>query len=211
MTSSQLNVSTDIKSRHFLKKVISPYTQQGQLIIIALVLCILFLIISQNSSPVQTEQQLSISVVPSSQNDWTIEQLLLVKEPYNVVNDNYVNLGKRNHLWLKVKLESQAVKSTQNENLILVLKKNRIYTPLELHYLTKNKIWQKKVIHGNPQFQHNIVSNLPSDPSLNAKQVLNCVSVKQVLNSVDHAVTGFAHLWRPRGHPDLCFDIIHRR
>ena len=163
MTSSQLNVSTDIKSRHFLKKVISPYTQQGQLIIIALVLCILFLIISQNSSPVQTEQQLSISVVPSSQNDWTIEQLLLVKEPYNVVNDNYVNLGKRNHLWLKVKLESQAVKSTQNENLILVLKKNRIYTPLELHYLTKNKIWQKKVIHGNPQFHHNIVSNLPSD------------------------------------------------
>ena len=111
----------------------------------------------------QAGQQLTVAAAYYSQKDRTITQLLNNKEPFELVKDNYVNLGKRKHLWLKIKLESKQSKSLKTENFILVLKKNRIHTPMELHYLTKNSVWKKQIVQGNPQFHHNIVTRLPND------------------------------------------------
>ncbi len=111
----------------------------------------------------QAGQQLTVEAAHYSQKDRTIEQVLNNKEPFKLVKDNYVNLGNRNHLWLKINLKSKPAKLRQTENFILVLKKNRIHTPMELHYLTKNRVWKKQILQGNPQFHHKIVTRIPND------------------------------------------------
>jgi hypothetical protein len=167
VTSFLLNVLSKSKTLRFFRKAVSPYTLQGKFLVVSCILCILALIISQ-STAVVPEQKLSISVMPFSQNAQEIEQLLLVKEVFKPVKGNYVNLGKQNHLWLELTVERSPDNSNQTENAILVVKKNRIHTPLEIHYLSKNKTWQKQIVQGNAQFHHNIVTRLPSDLSYNS-------------------------------------------
>ncbi len=163
MSDFSLNLSSDNKKLRFFQKIKSPYTLQGKFIIVSFVLSLLVLIISQNSSVAQTGQKLSIAVAPFSENFSTIKQLLSVKEPFDLLKTNYINLGNQNHLWLKLTIENTSSNLIKNENLILVLKKNRIHTPIELHYLTKNKTWQKQLVQESPQFHHNIVTRLPND------------------------------------------------
>jgi len=165
MTLPQLNISSDNKRTNVLKKIDISSTPQGKLLTIVLVLSLvfLFLFLSQSLSREQTKQQLHVEIIPSLIKEKTIAQLLLTKEPYQLIKNNYVNLGKKNHLWLKLTITDKSAESTQIEHLILVLKKNRIHTPIELHYLAKNKTWQQQLIQGNPQFRHNIVARLPND------------------------------------------------
>jgi len=165
MNSHQLNIFPNIKFHRFYHKAKLLSILQVQLLVIALVLCISLFIITQNSSAMPIGQPLTIEVVQFSQKHRSIDQVLNHKEPLKLVKGNYVNLGKRNHLWLKVSLQSNPESSSEIERFILVLKKNRIHTPQELHYLTNNDVWKKQVIHGNPQFHHNIVTRLPSDLS----------------------------------------------
>jgi len=163
MTLPQLNVSSDSKNTHFLKKIDLSTTHQRVLLAIALALSMLFLAISQNASLDQTKQKLHVEIIPTLIKDRTIAQILLIKEPYQIVKNDYINLGKKHHLWLKLTISDKSAGSTPIENLILVLKKNRIHTPVELHYLAKDKTWRQQLIHGNPQFRHNIVAGLPND------------------------------------------------
>jgi hypothetical protein len=158
-----LTILANIKYHRFYQKAKSLSVPQVQLLVIALVLSISLFIINQNTSTMQAGQQLTVAAAYYSQKDSTIAQLLNNKEPFELVKDNYVNLGKRKHLWLKIKLENKQNKSLKTENFILVLKKNRIHTPTELHYLTKNNVWKKQSVQGNPQFHHNIVTRLPND------------------------------------------------
>ncbi|PKI18126.1 7TM diverse intracellular signaling domain-containing protein [Colwellia sp. 12G3] len=158
-----MNILPNIKYHRFYQKAKSLSVLQVQFLVIALVLCISLFIISQNTSTIQSGQQLTVSAAHYSQKERTIEQLLNNKEPFEIVKNNYVNLGDRNHLWLKINLESQQVKLLQTEGFILVLKKNRIHTPMELHYLTKKNVWKKQIVQGNPQFHHNIVTSIPND------------------------------------------------
>ncbi|MFT5758288.1 MAG: hypothetical protein ACI9LM_003027 [Alteromonadaceae bacterium] len=158
-----MTILANIKYHRFYQKAKSLSVPQVQLLVIALVLSISLFIINQNTSTMQAGQQLTVAAAYYSQKDSTIAQLLNNKEPFELVKDNYVNLGKRKHLWLKIKLENKQNKSLKTENFILVLKKNRIHTPTELHYLTKNNVWKKQSVQGNPQFHHNIVTRLPND------------------------------------------------
>jgi hypothetical protein len=158
-----LNILANIKYHHFYQKAKSLSVLQVPLLVIALVLSIALFIINQDTSSIQAGQKLTVSAAHYSQKGRTIEQILNNKEPFKLVKDNYVNLGKRNHLWLKINLESQQSKLLKPENFILVLKKNRIYTPMELHYLSKNSVWKKQVVQGSPQFHHNIVTRIPND------------------------------------------------
>jgi len=119
--------------------------------------------IIQASSTMQEGQQLSIEVAPLSPSEMTIKELVLAKEAFNPITDNYVNLGSRKHLWLKLTIDNRLTSTDQVKNMILVLKKNRIHTPMELHYLDKNNAWQEQVIEGSPQFHHNIITRLPND------------------------------------------------
>jgi len=138
---------------------------QIQLSLIAIVLCLSLFTIFQVSSTMQTGQQLRIEVAPQSQSDKTIEQLLSDKVPFKAIKTNYVNLGNINHLWLKLTPNITSTNVNSAEGLLLVLKKNRINTPMELHYFDKYKTWQKQVVSGNPQFHHNIVTGLPDELS----------------------------------------------
>jgi len=162
MTSHQQNILPNIIFHRFYQKAKSLSLLQVQLSVITLVLCLSLFIISQNSSAIQKGQPLTIEVAHLSQKHRTISQIRNYKEPLKLVQDNYVNLGKRSQLWLKVSLKSNPEKPSKIESFILVLKKNRIHTPMELHYLTNNNEWKKQVIHGNPQFHHNIVTRLPN-------------------------------------------------
>jgi hypothetical protein len=119
--------------------------------------------IYQISSTAQAGQQLRIEVAQQPQNEMTIEQFLLTKALFQAIKGNYVNLGNTSHLWLKLTVNHTSANANAVENLILVLKKNRIHTPMDLHYIGKNNTWQKQVINGNPQFQNNIVTRLPSE------------------------------------------------
>jgi hypothetical protein len=56
-----------------------------------------------HASPiVQAGQQIDIEVVPLSTSGMALEQILLVKELFKPIKNNYVNLGNRNHLWQKL-------------------------------------------------------------------------------------------------------------
>ena len=121
---------------------------------------------TQTDTERKTQQSLlAVEVATFSQNDLDIEALLspLNKVTFKPHQGNFINLGNRNFLWLKLTLppENSKIKSKQSQ--ILVLKKNRIYTPVELHYLTLNKGWVKKVVQGSAQFHQNIVIRLPKE------------------------------------------------
>jgi len=107
------------------------------------------------------EYKVSIAVLPFSVNEQTIEELTVDEELFKPINDNYVNLGSRNHLWLKLTIDNSLSNTEQRESMILVLKKNRIHTPMELHYFDKDAGWKNQIISGNPQFHHNIITRIP--------------------------------------------------
>jgi hypothetical protein len=163
MASHYLNILKNIKNQRFYQKVQSLSIRKIQLIAIALVLFISLFVVIQVSSNVKEGQQLSIEIAPLTQEDTVIEKLLSVKTLFKPIDDNYVNLGNRNHLWLKLTVNNTSTNLDEIKNLILVLKKNRIHTPMELHYLAENKTWQKQVVQGNPQFHYNLVTRLPND------------------------------------------------
>jgi len=161
VASHHLNILTNIKNQLFYQKAKSLSMLQIQLLVIALVLCISLFTIFRVSSTQNTGQQLRIDVAPLSKSDKTIEQLILDNDLFKPIKNNYINLGNANHLWLKLSINNKTTNVNSVDRLLLVLKKNRIDTPMELHYLDKNKIWQKQVVRGNPQFHHNIVTGLP--------------------------------------------------
>jgi hypothetical protein len=163
MASHHLNILPNFKNQLFYQKAKSLPKVQIQLAVIALVLCISLFMVIQAVSARQEEQQLNIAVAPFSQSDMALEQLTLTEVGFQSIKNNYVNLGNRQHLWLKLTVNRAATHIEQTKNLNLVLKKNRIHTPLELHYLDKNRTWQKQVIQGSPQFHYNIVTRLPND------------------------------------------------
>jgi hypothetical protein len=163
MASDPLNIFPNFKNQLFYQKAKSLSKLQVQLAVIALVLCISLFIIIQAASTTYEGQQLNIAVAPFSQSDMTVEQLDLTKVRFQSIKNNYINLGNRHHLWLKLTVNRDATHIEQAKNLNLVLKKNRIHTPLELHYLDNNRTWQKQVIQGSPQFHYNIVTRLPND------------------------------------------------
>jgi hypothetical protein len=155
----------NINFHRFYQKAKSLSTLQVQLLVIVLVLFISSYLIGKNSPTQHRGQQLSIEVTPPSQDNKSIEQLFLGKEQFKPIKGNYVNLGNRDNLWLKLIVKDTPTHFNQIDNLILVLKKNRIHTPIELHYLTKSNTWQKQIVQESPQFHHNIVTRLPSDIS----------------------------------------------
>jgi len=165
MASHHLNILPNIKNQFFNQKIKSHTKRPVQLIFIALVLCISLFMIINVSSTMHKGQAFNIEVASLSQIDMAIDQLVSAKELFQPIKDNYVNLGNRNHLWLKLTVNKTVTHIEQGKNLILVLKKNRIHTPVELHYLNKNKKWHKQVVQGSPQFHHNIVTQLPTDMS----------------------------------------------
>jgi len=165
VASHHLNILTNIKNQLFYQKAKSLSMLQIQLLVIALVLCISLFTIFRVSSTQNTGQQLRIDVASLSKSDKTIEQLLLDKDLFRPIKDNYVNLGNVNHIWLKLTINNTSTNANSVETRLLVLKKNRIDTPMELHYFDKNNVWQKKVVRGNPQFHHNIVTRLPNELS----------------------------------------------
>jgi hypothetical protein len=110
-------------------------------------------------STAKKSQNFSIKMASESPN----ETPMLDESLYRPVEGNYVNLGDREHLWLKLTINSRLSNIEQIKKMILVLKKNRIHTPMELHYLAKNRSWKQQVVSGNPQFHHNIVTALPND------------------------------------------------
>jgi hypothetical protein len=153
----------NIKNQRFYQKAKLLSSLQVQLIVVLLVVCVSLFAILQVSPIVQAGQQIDIEVVPLSTSGMALEQILLVKELFKPIKNNYVNLGNRNHLWLKLTVNRTVTHIEQVKNQILVLKKNRIHTPVELHYLAKNQMWQKQIVLGSPQFHHNIVTRLPND------------------------------------------------
>ncbi|NQZ27651.1 MAG: LytTR family transcriptional regulator DNA-binding domain-containing protein [Colwellia sp.] len=127
------------------------------------------------------QSPLTVEVATFTQHDWDIEALLspLNKVTFEPHQGNFINLGSRDFLWLTVTLPPNPREISLNTSLeislktstekspkqtqILVLKKNRIYTPVELHYLTLNEGWAKEVVQGSPQFHQNIVIRLPNE------------------------------------------------
>jgi len=95
----------------------------------------------------------------------------LDKASFTTLNGNFINLGKRDSVWLKLTKSSTNVKSEVEQAQILVVKKNRIYTPAQLHYLTASGKWTKEVVHGSPQFHQNIVIRLPENMADNTLYV----------------------------------------
>jgi len=159
-----LNLLPHIKSQRLYQKAKSLSQLQVQLIVVVLVLCISLFTLIQIASTVQEARSFSIEVAPHSQD----APSLLVESFFTPIEGNYVNLGTREHLWLRLTINNRSQYKERIKKLILVLKKNRIHTPMELHYLAKNKSWKKQVFSGNPQFHHNIVTALPNDMSSDA-------------------------------------------
>lgn len=126
--------------------------------------------VTQTAAGKKTEQSpLTVEVATFAQHDWDIEALLspLNKVTFEPHQGNFINLGSRDFLWLKVTLPPRILNTSlelsPKQTQILVLKKNRIYTPVELHYLTLNEGWAKEVVQGSPQFHQNIVIRLPNE------------------------------------------------
>ncbi|MCJ8296132.1 MAG: LytTR family transcriptional regulator DNA-binding domain-containing protein [Colwellia sp.] len=122
----------------------------------------------------KTEQSsLVVEVATFTQHDWDVEALLspLNEVTFSPHKGNFINLGSRDFLWLKLTFPPNpfeislktSLEKIPKQTQILVLKKNRIYTPVELHYLTLNEGWAKEVVHGSPQFHQNIVIRLPNE------------------------------------------------
>ena len=146
--------------------------------IISIVMILFIHSVTQTAAGKKTEQSpLTVEVATFTQHDWDIEALLspLNKVTFEPHQGNFINLGSRDFLWLKVTLPPRILNTSLEISLktstekspkqtqILVLKKNRIYTPVELHYLTLNEEWAKEVVHGSPQFHQNIVIRLPNE------------------------------------------------
>ncbi|NQZ24641.1 MAG: LytTR family transcriptional regulator DNA-binding domain-containing protein [Colwellia sp.] len=163
MAVQHLNILPNIKNQRFYQKAKSASILQVQLIVIALVLCLCVFMVIQTTSTMPEGRKFTIAAASLSPSTLTIEELVLAKEIFKPISDNYVNLGNRSQLWLKLTIDKSLTNVDQVNNMILVLKKNRIHTPMELHYLATNNTWQKQVVSGNPQFQHNIITRLPND------------------------------------------------
>jgi len=89
----------------------------------------------------------------------------LASAVFTPLSDHYLNLGTRNLLWLKVTLlnNENDDRNISRARKLLVIKKNRINTPAELHYLTLDNTWAKEIVQGSAQFHQNIVTRLPTD------------------------------------------------
>ncbi len=109
------------------------------------------------------QSPLTFEVAAITENDWGITALIspLNKVSFSPHQGNFINLGKRDFLWLKLTLAPTKAENNGKKSQILVLKKNRIHTPVELHYLTLKAGWVKKIVHGSAQFHQNIVIRLP--------------------------------------------------
>ncbi|MCJ8318818.1 MAG: LytTR family transcriptional regulator DNA-binding domain-containing protein [Colwellia sp.] len=155
---------------HLLRLVSS---KSNRLVFIALLVCIIsigtYWLMSSATVTINEKNSeqipLIIEVAAETQMDWPVEKLLspLNNVTYSPHQGNFINLGKRDYLWLKVALSAKSDDKSLKQAQILVFKKNRINTPVELHYLTLKEGWAKKVVQGSRQFHQNIVIRLPND------------------------------------------------
>lgn len=107
--------------------------------------------------------------------DWTIETLKSylasnnndVNTNLQVLPDNYINLGQQSSAWLKIdfseQLNSQDLPQTPLNNYVLMIRKNRIQTPAQLHYQTHDNTWKSLSLQSSPLFHHHLLTNLPKD------------------------------------------------
>jgi len=133
-------------------------------------LLMLFSLSSSTYDDKLSQDLFKVDVLTVANNDWSIKEVLSSSTDLFINNQaKYVNLGNENVKWLKLTLMSSSTPiATKNndaapsaDNLILLLQKNRIHTPVELHYFTHDKGWLKQLIYPNAQFRQNIVTNLP--------------------------------------------------
>jgi len=133
-------------------------------------LLMLFSLSSSTYDDKLSQDLFKVDVLTVANNDWSIKEVLSSSKDLFINNQaKYVNLGNEEVKWLKLTLmPSSTPAATKNneaaplaDNLILLLQKNRIHTPVELHYFTHDKGWLKQLIYPNAQFRQNIVTNLP--------------------------------------------------
>jgi DNA-binding LytR/AlgR family response regulator len=160
----------NFKSHFLVKKIILTIIERQNsfrailpLFALFLVALIIFNVATKNA---HTEQGLLVDVV---EYNGSVEQFdpIEIQQLSDLKTENYINLGNRNSLWLKLKLVNNEETKAQADNLILVLNKNRINTPVEFYYLNNSHNWIKQVIWGNPEFHYNIISQLPNNIASN--------------------------------------------
>ena len=115
------------------------------------------------------QSQLTLEMAAITSNDLDSQELLLSLDEIDFTGHqgNFINLGKRGSIWLKATVIANKLANNLKQRQILVLKKNRIHTPVELHYLSLNEQWVKKIVHASPQFHQNIVIRLPEKMASN--------------------------------------------
>jgi hypothetical protein len=136
-------------------------------------------LLTENSSD---EQPITYQVFQTSDLDFSPDKLHLDSggAVFLPVDNNYVNLGKREVLWLKINLTNYHDGQSQARNAILVIKRNGIYTPAELYFQTKQtkqtkqtnqsnvregNRWRKQVFNASAQFHNHLVAGLAQDLS----------------------------------------------
>jgi len=154
-------ISTKASFQHLSLK----YLKANKLMIIAFLSILLLIVINSvyqtGFSSKKESNKFSLETALITQKNITIDDITSSNEvTFSPTTGSYINLGKRSFSWLKLTLNNEKINKKQNQ--ILVFKKNRIRTPIELYYLTHDKLWAKQVIQDNPQFHHNIVTRLPT-------------------------------------------------
>lgn len=156
-----LNILSSFEDKPFFQKTTS--FSIAHILLLITVLFFGFTAFHYNFPEEKEPLKFNISVANFPLNNDLSTSLNLDNESFTAIDNHYVNLGAKEQLWLKLAIKHSNFKTLNKNGLVLVLNKNRIHTPVELHYLSSDSQWKTQVIHSSPQFLHDIVSRLPTD------------------------------------------------
>ena len=97
------------------------------------------------------DEQVSIEMVTSDS----------TKPYFRLLNSNYLNLGKRQVVWLKIDLGDSDVEKLGEH--IVEVSKNGINSPADIFYQGQSDEWKRQALQSAPMVLNNLVSNIPAD------------------------------------------------
>jgi len=104
-----------------------------------------------------------LSVLKASEMLRTIDDITAadISEDFLAIDNNYVNLGKSNELWLRVDLSDLTITSLQGY--IFEIERNAIIRPAEIYYPTRVTTWQQNPLLNKSQYLNRLLTTINED------------------------------------------------
>jgi hypothetical protein len=87
----------------------------------------------------------------------------LAEKTFEPLSGNYINLGGRNSVWLKIRVTDAIDNVDKLASSILLIKRNNINTTAQLVYLTQASGWQSKYLPPTAEFPNRLLIKIPND------------------------------------------------